>query len=497
MGEIMTISDKNKILILLLSIMGIIACFFGLIFVNSQNKVDAAYNEWHYVTIKANLSNGTSVAFKYDSNLFSDNINDARSGSSWYIVSRDINNQVLSAKKYVQVGSNYGIFPQIADGYDEVNWKIYNTDTVVTSSTGFYSATDQTLMLTASYHQYKINYKNCENATNSNPTYHTIQKDVTISSVSKQGYVFKGWTTDYQLNPVANYVIPKENRADVTLIANWEANQYQVKFNANGGSGTMPNQDFEFGKEDTLDEVWFVNGLKNFVGWATSSTSKAIYCDMAKVVNLTSINNGVFELFAVWTDQNVYQVKFNANGGAGFMNNQPFAYQDEQSLNDNLFSKTGFTFAGWNTKLDGSGTSYQNAVSVNNLTTTPNDVVNLYAVWQENTYKINFDANGGEGEMSSQEFRYTELKKLSKNLFYNQDLEFACWNTQSNGKGDAYSNEQLVSRLSESGEITLYAIWQTKTSRGLSSNAIIIIAFASVVVVAVVVTTILVRKKIN
>ena len=46
---------------------------------------------------------------------------------------------------------------------------------------------------------------------------------------------------------------------------------------------------------------------------------------MAKVVNLTSTNNGVFELFAVWTDQNVYQVKFNANGGAGFMNNQPFA----------------------------------------------------------------------------------------------------------------------------------------------------------------------------
>ena len=88
-------------------------------------------------------------------------------------------------------------------------------------------------------------------------------------------------------------------------------------------------------------------------------------------------------------------------------------------------------------------------------------------------------------------------QKVQENLFAKEDLQFACWNTRSDGTGDAYADEQVVARLAEDGEITLYAIWQPKTSEGLSKNAIIIIVFASVIAVGIVVTTILVKKKIN
>ncbi len=65
------------------------------------------------------------------------------------------------------------------------------------------------------------------------------------------------------------------------------------------------------------------------------------------------------------------------------MNNQSFTYDVSQKLTSNTFTKVGYTFAGWNTKSDGSGTSYTNQSSVKNLTTTNNGTVNLYAQWAE------------------------------------------------------------------------------------------------------------------
>ena len=497
-------SNRSKFLFFMLSAFLLLLSAFCMLLTNSANVVKADYAPWCYVTIEAKLS-GTNLPFVYDASLFTENFDDARLGKKWYVLSRNSDEQVLTAKKRVQTGSTYGILPHIFEGYDEVSWAISGTSTQITSETEFLPTVaeiqngNQNVVLNASYHKYKINYKNCQDATNSNAQFHTIQNNVTVGAVSKVGYSFLGWTTDYEPTPTQSYTISKNTRSDVTLIANWRANTYQVKFNANGAMGSMSNQDFEYGVVNKLEsyEIWLSNGTKNFVGWATSGDGQAIYCDQAKVSNLTSANNGIFNLYAIWTDQNVYQVRFNANGGVGYMNNQPFACESQVNLANNLFSKTGFTFVGWNTQSDGSGTNYQNQVAVKNLSQTNKEVVDLFAIWQEKTYVINFVANGGEGEMLSQEFRYTERKNLFKNVFTKQGLQFACWSTKSDGTGDAYADGQIVSRLAEDGEITLYAIWQQKPNAGLSQNAIFLIVFASVIAVGVVVTTILVKKKIN
>ena len=55
---------------------------------------------------------------------------------------------------------------------------------------------------------------------------------------------------------------------------------YYVNYDANGGSGTIDNQTFTFGRQDgkeTLNENEFTNGVKTFVGWATSSTGNVMY----------------------------------------------------------------------------------------------------------------------------------------------------------------------------------------------------------------------------
>ena len=83
---------------------------------------------------------------------------------------------------------------------------------------------------------------------------------------------------------------------------------------------------------------------------------------------------------------NTYTVHFDANAtnginATGTMTDQTFTYDEAQSLTANTFARTGYTFNGWNTAADGTGTAYTNQQSVNNLTNVLNGVVTLYAQW--------------------------------------------------------------------------------------------------------------------
>ncbi len=77
-----------------------------------------------------------------------------------------------------------------------------------------------------------------------------------------------------------------------------------------------------------------------------------------------------------------YDVVFNANGGTGSMEKQHFVYDAEPTvLTKNTFTREGYTFVGWNTKADGSGTTYADEEKVRNLTDEAGGKVTLYAQW--------------------------------------------------------------------------------------------------------------------
>ena len=71
-------------------------------------------------------------------------------------------------------------------------------------------------------------------------------------------------------------------------------------------------------------------------------------------------------------------VNFNANGGEGTMAPQSFTKNEAQALTPNAFTREGYTFTGWNTKADGSGTSYDNGASV----TLTDSGLTLFAQWK-------------------------------------------------------------------------------------------------------------------
>ena len=80
---------------------------------------------------------------------------------------------------------------------------------------------------------------------------------------------------------------------------------------------------------------------------------------------------------------------------------------------------------------------------------------------EEPTYTIVFNANGGTGTMNPQTFKYSESKALTENAFERSGYSFEKWTTNANGSGTAYTDKQVVTKLSEvNGEqINLYAQW--------------------------------------
>ena len=106
----------------------------------------------------------------------------------------------------------------------------------------------------------------------------------------------------------------------------------------------------------------------------------------------------VIDLTAQWT-ANAYTIRFDGNGGEGDMSELHLTYDDDPTaLTSNAFTRTGYTYTGWNTAADGTGTAYADAQEVHNLSATPGVVITLYAQWQAHTYTVRFDGNGGEGD---------------------------------------------------------------------------------------------------
>ena len=81
------------------------------------------------------------------------------------------------------------------------------------------------------------------------------------------------------------------------------------------------------------------------------------------------------------------EVKFNANGGKGTMSSQVFRFDEgSKALNANAFTKSGVSFVGWNTKADGTGTSYTDKQVLNYAKLGVS--LTLYAQWKAVKPKI-------------------------------------------------------------------------------------------------------------
>jgi len=152
----------------------------------------------------------------------------------------------------------------------------------------------------------------------------------------------------------------------------------------------------------------------------------------------------------VWGGTAKATVTFNPNGGEGTMAPMEVQPGTKINLTQNTFIYDGYTFTGWNTKADGTGTAYADEATVSFDADTT-----LYAQWTQNPV-ITFDANGGEGTMVKQTVTPNKATALIANTFTRADYDFAGWNTEADGTGKDYADGDAITT---SENVTLYAQW--------------------------------------
>ena len=236
----------------------------------------------------------------------------------------------------------------------------------------------------------------------------------------------------------------------------YQLQNISITFNSNGGSGSMSNQIFTAGVSQKLSANTFIRNGYNFTGWNTKTDGSGTNYTDKQSLTLTEVVP--LTLYAQW-EQMVTNVEviFDSNGGSGSMSNQVFTAGVSQKLSANTFIRNGYNFIGWNTRADGSGTSYADKQS---LTLTEAVPFALYAQWQKNVEKteVAFNSNGGTGNMPAQTFTVGVSQNLQANIFTRAGYIFTGWNTQSDGSGTSYSNEESLT-LNDETPLTLYAQW--------------------------------------
>ena len=128
---------------------------------------------------------------------------------------------------------------------------------------------------------------------------------------------------------------------------------------------------------------------------------------------------------------------------------------------------TGYQILGWYSDEAGEeslGNGTAATYTINSLTSAESVYV-AFEKMPANTYNVAFDANGGTGTMSTQQFTYDIAQRLSPVTFKRTGYDFTDWNTAADGSGTSYTDGQEVINLTpENGAtVTLYAQWTANT----------------------------------
>jgi len=161
-----------------------------------------------------------------------------------------------------------------------------------------------------------------------------------------------------------------------------------------------------------------------------------------------------------------YTVTYDGNGGdSGTAPADSTKYEAGQLVtvpgNTGSLVKSGYSFVGWNTASNGTGTTY---TQTQTFTMGPANVT-LYAKWTANpVYTVTYDGNGSDSgtvPVDSTSYEAGQTVTVSGNTggLVKSGNSFIGWNTAANGSGITYTQEQTFAM--GTANVTLYARWTT------------------------------------
>ncbi len=146
-----------------------------------------------------------------------------------------------------------------------------------------------------------------------------------------------------------------------------------------------------------------------------------------------------------------YKNSFDANGGTGFMS----FISGTSEGHDCKLPANGFTapsgkqFKGWSVD-EGAEKAAGDSITVSSGT-------NVKAIWEDITYTVSFDANGGSGTMADVTGVVGDYELPANSFTAPAGQKFKGWATSTNGTVISASS------INVTGDTTLYAIWEPMT----------------------------------
>jgi uncharacterized repeat protein (TIGR02543 family) len=224
-------------------------------------------------------------------------------------------------------------------------------------------------------------------------------------SLSRTNYTFAGWNTAADGSGTsysANFTIT----ITTTLYAQWNFNgNCTLTYNGNGNTGGNVPADGSnpYTAGTTVSVLGNTGGLSKtgsytFAGWNTAANGSGLNYTPGKAFTIRNPTT----LYAQWTYTNeVYMVTYKNNGSTGGSlpadTDTNVIYKAGATVtvlgNTGSLSRTNYTFAGWNTAADGSGTSYNlgSSFRISSPTT-------LFAKWIFNgSCTLTYVGNGNTG----------------------------------------------------------------------------------------------------
>ena len=283
---------------------------------------------------------------------------------------------------------------------------------------------------------------------------------ISANAFVKTGYTFTGWhgsdNKEYSNEQVGNLTL--ENGKVITLTAQWNANNYNVIFDANGGTGTMASQTFTYDDAKGLSINKFTYTGYDFLGWSTNKeTTVATYIDQAEVSNLAA--SGDITLYAIWSEI-TYTIKFNSDGGSGDMANKSVGYFQQISL-VNEFVYTGYDFVGWKTSPSGEVVyGYENSVVYGKDLPVNNDrTITLYAKWNPIDVTVTFYDSDQTTTLSSDDYKYDNKYSVVTNIPNTNKFghNFIGWYKVSDDTQVTFSGNDTDILT---GDLNVYGVWE-------------------------------------
>ena len=314
-------------------------------------------------------------------------------------------------------------------------------------------------------------------------------KAVTSKAEPSPGYHFVEWTKNGERVSIDQTLTVHssdftEDQAGQTFVyvAQFEPNSFTVRYNANGGEGTMADQPFQYAEAENayLNPNAFVRPGYRFLGWSETSGDQAVvYADQAKFQGVPAVNKATVTLYAQWQAYSPVTIRYTAfpnDLGTVTLNKEDqtasAATQETGSPDPALEAIVGATattvsgsvFEGW---YDQHGTLLSKEPQYK-----PTPVNDLYeggsyvAHFHAQQYTLRFDANGGEGTMEKLTYTHGQDQSLTKCGFTRAGYDFLGWATAENGNV-AYHDQQS---LSITQDTTLYAVWKQQPNQGGSGG---------------------------